>query len=99
MKRDLYIQDWNPGEAKLAKLDDILKRHHVALEDLHEQDKEDIWNMRYECRDRRPNALPLVLKSVNWQNHVDVAKVRIEAYIQHSSCIRDSEGESFKLFL
>ena len=40
-----------------------------------EQDKELIWMMRYESRDKYPNALPLLLDSVSWEEHVNVAKV------------------------
>ena len=61
---------------ELEQLKDIVEKQ-VLPDCLHENDKELVWLMRYECRDRYPNSLPLVLKSVKWNNHCDVAKVRI----------------------
>ena len=37
--------------------------------------------MKYEYQDSYPNSLRLVLKSVKWNNHCDVAKVGITAQI------------------
>ncbi|XP_059138757.1 phosphatidylinositol 4,5-bisphosphate 3-kinase catalytic subunit delta isoform-like [Physella acuta] len=42
---------------------------------LFEQDKELIWILRYEVRQRFPNSLSKVLQSVRWNNYVDVAKM------------------------
>ena len=47
-----------------------------ALIEMPEQDKERVWRLRFECMHRYPEALPKLLGSVSWNNHVDVAQVR-----------------------
>ena len=44
---------------------------------LHEQDKELIWSLRYECREHFPRSLPKVLGCVHWDDYIEVAMVRI----------------------
>jgi hypothetical protein len=57
----------------VRQLDDILSSRQWDC--LHEQDKDLVWTMRVEIREKNAQALPLVLKSVKWHNHIDVAKV------------------------
>lgn len=45
------------------------------LHQLHEQEKELIWNLRYECREHFPYSLPKLLSCVSWNNYVEVALV------------------------
>lgn len=45
------------------------------LHQLHEQEKEMIWNLRYECREHFPHSLPKLLSCVHWNNYIDVATV------------------------
>ena len=47
-----------------------------ALTPMEINDKERVWMLRYECLARYPYALPKLLTSVSWNNHVDVAQVR-----------------------
>ena len=70
------FQDWHAPKQQLEELKDIIDSQAVS-DCLHENDKDLVWMMRYECRDKHPHALPLVLKSVKWSSHQDVAKVGI----------------------
>ncbi|XP_045207446.2 phosphatidylinositol 4,5-bisphosphate 3-kinase catalytic subunit beta isoform-like isoform X2 [Mercenaria mercenaria] len=67
--------DWHPPRKMVEQLDDILNSRQWDC--LHEQDKELVWIMRVEIREKNAHALPLVLKSVKWNNHIDVAKMQI----------------------
>ena len=72
-----YPQDWHAPKQQLEELKEIINSQTIS-DCLHENDKELVWMMRYECRDKFSHALPLVLKSVKWNNHQDVAKVGIQ---------------------
>ncbi|XP_060599403.1 phosphatidylinositol 4,5-bisphosphate 3-kinase catalytic subunit beta isoform-like, partial [Ruditapes philippinarum] len=67
--------DWHPPKKMVRQLDDILSSRQWDC--LHEQDKDLVWTMRVEIREKNAQALPLVLKSVKWHNHIDVAKMQI----------------------
>lgn len=60
---------------KVSKLH--LEQLHTALqqEELFEQDKDLLWVLRYEIRERFPHHLSKLLQAVKWSSHVDVAKV------------------------
>lgn len=62
---------------KVSKLH--LEQLHTALqqEELFEQDKDLLWVLRYEIRERFPHHLSKLLQAVKWSSHVDVAKVVI----------------------
>ncbi|KAL4228605.1 Phosphatidylinositol 4 [Mactra antiquata] len=68
--------EWVPSQSQLNQLDCILKTRQ-QWEFLHEQDKEMVWLMRVEIREKYPDYLPLVLTSVKWHNHIDVAKMQV----------------------
>lgn len=68
--------DWHAPKQQLEELKVIINSQAVS-DCLHENDKELVWMMRYECRDKYPHALPLVLKSVKWNYHQDVAKMQV----------------------
>ena len=42
---------------------------------LHEQDKELIWLLRYECQYHFPESLPKLVSCVQWNNHIETAQV------------------------
>ena len=60
---------------KVSKLH--LEQLHSMLgqDELFEQDKDLLWLLRYEVRDRFPQYLSQLLQAVKWNNHIDVAKV------------------------
>ncbi|KAJ8319901.1 hypothetical protein KUTeg_001488 [Tegillarca granosa] len=68
--------NWRPSKTHLQQLEKILEEDVMTSYQLAEQDKELCWLLRYECRDHFPHALPLVLTSVKWDNHIDVAKMQ-----------------------
>ena len=45
------------------------------LHQLHEQDKELIWLLKYECQYHFPESLPKLISCVQWNNHIDIAQV------------------------
>lgn len=47
----------------------------LQQDELFEQDKELLWVLRYEVRERFPQHLSYVLNVVKWNNHVEVAKM------------------------
>jgi len=47
----------------------------LGQDELFEQDKDLLWLLRYEVRDRFPQYLSQLLQAVKWNNHIDVAKV------------------------
>ena len=58
----------------LEQLQNMLKQ-----DELFEQDKELLWVLRFEVRDRFPEHLNTLLQAVKWNNHVDVAKVIVRS--------------------
>ncbi|KAK7093898.1 phosphatidylinositol 4,5-bisphosphate 3-kinase catalytic subunit delta isoform-like [Littorina saxatilis] len=47
----------------------------LGQEELFEQDKDLLWLLRFEVRDRFPHHLSQLLQTVKWNNHIDVAKM------------------------
>ena len=45
------------------------------LSALHEQEKEMVWNLRYECQYHFPQSLPKLISCMRWNSHSDVAQV------------------------
>ncbi|ELU18517.1 hypothetical protein CAPTEDRAFT_18019 [Capitella teleta] len=45
------------------------------LHQLHEQDKELIWLLKYECQYHFPESLPKLVNSVQWNNHFSTAQM------------------------
>ena len=70
----MILKDWHAPKAKIDELKQIIDNQMVT-DCIYENEKELVWMMRFECRDKFPQALPIVLKSVKWNNHQDVAKV------------------------
>ena len=56
-----------------------LEQLHCMLgqDELFEQDKDLLWMLRYEVRDRFPEHLNQLLQAIKWNNHIDVAKVSV----------------------
>ncbi|KAK3609253.1 hypothetical protein CHS0354_006178 [Potamilus streckersoni] len=65
---------WKASKTHIDQLKTILER---TSDSLHMQDKDLTWLLRYECLENMPHALPLVLNSVKWYNHIDVAKMQV----------------------
>lgn len=56
----------------------ILNAKKDSLSELTEQDKEEIWNARYEICSKYPNSLPKLIQSVNWslkQNQIEIYRL------------------------
>ncbi|XP_076472546.1 phosphatidylinositol 4,5-bisphosphate 3-kinase catalytic subunit delta isoform-like [Babylonia areolata] len=72
-------QEGTPGSPGMAVSSHQLDQLQAMLqqEELFEQDKEQLWMLRYEARDRFSQHLPHLLQAVKWNNHVDVAKMTI----------------------
>lgn len=66
---------WKPPKTLLEQLRSLIKNN--TWDSLHEQERENIWFMRYEIRENYPDALPLVLKACKWNNHIDVAMMQV----------------------
>lgn len=64
----------SPG-MKISKMHTEQLQTMLKQEELFEQDKELLWVLRFELRDRYPECLPRLLQAVKWNNHVDVAKM------------------------
>lgn len=47
-----------------------------SLTTMLEQEKEMMWNLRYECRYHFPHSLPKLLRCVQWNKHTDVAQMQ-----------------------
>ncbi|KAK2184803.1 hypothetical protein NP493_252g03001 [Ridgeia piscesae] len=45
------------------------------LSTLHEQEKEMVWRLRYECQFHFPQSLPKLISCMQWNKHLDVAQV------------------------
>ncbi|XP_052246481.1 phosphatidylinositol 4,5-bisphosphate 3-kinase catalytic subunit delta isoform-like isoform X2 [Dreissena polymorpha] len=67
---------WNIPPRMLEILETILV-NSCQSETLHEQDKELVWLSRLEIREKHPECLPLVLRSVKWSSHKDVSKMLV----------------------
>jgi len=59
----------------LRKLQEMIEKD--PLHDHHEQDKEVIWKLRHECLVHFPQSLPKLLTCLRWDNHINVAIVRV----------------------
>ncbi|ESN92774.1 hypothetical protein HELRODRAFT_96068 [Helobdella robusta] len=59
------------SKEQLALFEKLLDRD--ALHPMCEQDMELIWNMRQDCRDHFPHALPKLLTCVKWNNYLEVS--------------------------
>ncbi|KAI0229642.1 Phosphatidylinositol 4,5-bisphosphate 3-kinase catalytic subunit beta [Lamellibrachia satsuma] len=46
------------------------------LSALHEQEKEMVWNLRYECQYHFPQSLPKLVSCMWWNKHLDVAQMQ-----------------------
>ncbi|KAK3099967.1 hypothetical protein FSP39_012674 [Pinctada imbricata] len=68
--------NWHPSKSHIAQFEEKLDEYRNGSLQMTEQDKELIWMMRYESRDRYPEALPLLLDSVSWELHINVAKMQ-----------------------
>ncbi|RUS84646.1 hypothetical protein EGW08_007566, partial [Elysia chlorotica] len=71
-------KDGAPGSPNMLVSQGMLEQLDQALfhsDQLFEQDKELIWLLRYEVRQRYPNCLARVLQSVKWNSYKDVAKM------------------------
>ncbi|KAL8578264.1 hypothetical protein ACOMHN_005655 [Nucella lapillus] len=66
----------SPG-MKISKLHGEQLQTMLQQEELFEQDKELLWLLRFELRDRYPQRLPRLLQAVKWNSHVDVAKMTV----------------------
>ena len=58
---------------------------NLNIGELPEQEKDLIWKLRYELRDKYPQCILHLLASVKWTNYIDVAKVIYFTLI--STCI------------
>ncbi|CAC5389221.1 unnamed protein product [Mytilus coruscus] len=71
---------WRPNKNIVQQLDSILKANqYTVIQMLDEQQKQLIWWMRYDIRDKFhefPHALLYVLYSVSWDNHIEVSKMQ-----------------------
>ncbi|KAL5014906.1 hypothetical protein ScPMuIL_009176 [Solemya velum] len=67
---------WHPSKSHIEQMRQFIEQESM-LGMLCEQDKEMMWMMRYECRERFPQSLPKLLSSVTWANHIDVAKMQV----------------------
>ncbi|XP_052803955.1 phosphatidylinositol 4,5-bisphosphate 3-kinase catalytic subunit delta isoform-like isoform X3 [Mya arenaria] len=67
--------DWRLPARLQSQLATILESRQ--WETLHEQDKDLVWLSRLEIREKYSDCLPLVLRSVKWANHADVAKMQV----------------------
>lgn len=56
------------------QLQEIVERKGQA--ELYEHEKELVWKLRHEIRDRHPEALPKLLLITKWNKHEDVAQVQ-----------------------
>lgn len=74
------IYQMDPNRANKALLESLrVMIDRDPLHQLHEQEKEIIWNLRCECRDNFPRSLPKLLSCVSWNNYVEVALVGVIA--------------------
>nr|KAG5710060.1 hypothetical protein BaRGS_030136 [Batillaria attramentaria] len=75
--------DGSPGSPNMKVSKTHIEQLHIMMhqeevaseEDLFEQDKELLWLLRYEVRERYPQKLSRLLQVVKWNSHVDVAKM------------------------
>ncbi|XP_030842482.1 phosphatidylinositol 4,5-bisphosphate 3-kinase catalytic subunit beta isoform [Strongylocentrotus purpuratus] len=63
-----------PSEQALEELRQIVEKD--PLEPLSEQEREDLWLARQDCRDQLPHALPRLLKCVHWNHRDEVAQMQ-----------------------
>lgn len=68
-----------PGSPNMKVSKSLIEQLDMALhqDELFEQDKDLIWLLRYEVRERYPHQLSCLLQAVKWNNHVDVAKMSV----------------------
>lgn len=63
----------NPTQNERQQLQEIVERKGQA--ELYEDEKELVWKLRHEIRDRHPEALPKLLLTTKWNKHEDVAQM------------------------
>ncbi|XP_072175298.1 phosphatidylinositol 4,5-bisphosphate 3-kinase catalytic subunit beta isoform-like [Diadema setosum] len=63
-----------PSEESMQLLRQIVEKD--PLEPLSEQEREDLWEARQDCRDTLPHALPRLLKCVHWNHKDEVAQMQ-----------------------
>lgn len=56
------------------QLQEIVERKGHA--ELYEHEKELVWKIRHEIKERHPEALPKLLLTTKWNKHEDVAQVQ-----------------------
>lgn len=66
-----------PGSPNMKVSKSHIEQLHIVIhqDELFEQDKDLIWLLRYEVRERYPHQLSRLLQAVKWNNHVDIAKM------------------------
>lgn len=69
-----FMITWQTMKVSKSHIEQLTQALYQS-EQLFEQDKDLIWLLRYEVRQKFPHALAKVLQSVKWNSFVDVAKV------------------------
>lgn len=64
----------SPSDQVLEELRQIVEKDPLEL--LSEQEREDLWLARQDCRDMLPHALPRLLKCVHWNIRDEVAQMQ-----------------------
>lgn len=63
----------NATQDERQQLQEIVERKGQA--ELYEHEKELVWKLRHEIKDRHPEALPKLLLTTKWNKHEDVAQM------------------------
>jgi len=71
------------GEEEARQQLSELLEHRDPLQPLHEQEKEQMWAMRFDISTSFRNSLPRLLSCLRWNVHADVAQVSMVAILEY----------------